>query len=42
MIVIHSNLLSGMHGFRDYEVLLPTGYYVILNSLPEGASDDFS
>jgi len=29
-IAFHSNFLSGMHGFRDKEVLLPTGYDVIV------------
>jgi len=32
MIVIHSNFLSAMDGFRDNEVLLPTGYDVIVIS----------
>jgi len=31
-----------MHGLRDNEVLLPTGYDVIVISPPRGASDDFS
>jgi len=35
MIVIHSNFLSAMHGFRDNDVLLPTGYDVIV-SLRQG------
>jgi len=30
--VIHSNFLSGMHGFRDNEVLLQAGYDVIMIS----------
>jgi len=30
LIVIHSNFVSGMQGFRDNEVLLPTGYDVIV------------
>jgi len=34
--VFHSNILSGMHGFRDNEVSLPTGYDVIVIS-PLGA-----
>jgi len=29
LIAFHSNFLSGMHGFRDNDVLLPTGYDVI-------------
>jgi len=33
LIVIHSNALSAMHGFWDSEVLLPTGYDVIVISL---------
>jgi len=31
-VMIHSNILSGMHGFRDNEVLLTTGYDVIVIS----------
>jgi len=31
-IVFHINFLSGVHGFRDNEVLLPTGYDVIVIS----------
>jgi len=42
MIVIHSNFVSGMHGFRDYELLLQVRYYVIAISLPGGASRYFS
>jgi len=36
MIVINTNFLTAMHGFRDNEVLLPTGYDVIVIS-PLGA-----
>jgi len=36
MIVIHSNFLSAMHGFRDNDVLLPTEYDVIVIP-PQGA-----
>jgi len=42
VIVIHSNFLSGMHGFRDNEIVLPTGNDVILISPSGGASGDFS
>jgi len=28
LIAFHSNFVSGMHGFRDNEVLLPNGYDV--------------
>jgi len=35
MIVIHSNFLFGMHGFRDYELLLKAGYDFIVIS-PRG------
>jgi len=42
MIVIHSNFLYAMDGFRDNEVLLQAGYDVIIISLPMGASGDFS
>jgi len=37
LIVSHSNFLSGMHGFRDNEVLLQAGYEVIVISPPGGA-----
>jgi len=30
LIVFHSNFSPGMHGFRDNEVLLLTGYDVIV------------
>jgi len=36
LIAFHSNFLSVMLGFRDNEVLLPTGYDFII-SLPPGA-----
>jgi len=42
MMVIHSNFLSVMHGLRDREVSVPTGYIVIVISPPVGASLDFS
>jgi len=42
LIVIHSNLLSGMHDFCDYELLLQVRYHVIVISLPWSASGDFS
>jgi len=41
MIVIHSNFLATMLGFRDNEVVLPTVYDVIVSPSPEGASRDF-
>jgi len=41
-LMIHSNFLSGMHGFRDNEVLLPTGYNVIMISPLGGVSGEFS
>jgi len=31
VIVIHSNFLSAMHGFRDNDILLPTGDDVIVS-----------
>jgi len=39
MVVIHSrpNFLSAMHGFRDNEVFLPTGYDFIV-SPPQGST----
>jgi len=42
LLAFHSNVLSGMHGFQDNEVLLPTLYEVIVISPPGSASDDFS
>jgi len=42
LIVLHSNFLSGMHGFRDNVVLLPTGYDVIISPTLGGVSGDFS
>jgi len=41
MIVISSNFLAAMHGFRDNEVLLSTRYDVIVNYPPGCASSDF-
>jgi len=41
LIVFHINFFSGMHGFRDNEVLLQGGYDVITISPLEGASGDF-
>jgi len=38
MIEIHSNLLWGMHVFRDNEVFLQTGYDVIVISPLGGVS----
>jgi len=40
-IAFHSNFLSGMHGFRDNEVLLQAGHDVIVISPPEGAAHNF-
>jgi len=42
MIVIQSNFLSVMHGFRDNGVLLQAGYDVIVILPPGGASGDFT
>jgi len=42
LIAFHSNVLSGMHGFWDNEVLLPTGYDVIVIYPPGGALGNFS
>jgi len=39
--LIHSNFLASMHGFRDNEVVLPTGYDVIVSSSPGGAARTF-
>jgi len=39
--VIHINFLSAMHGFRDNDVLLPTGHDVIVSPPPGGASGKF-
>jgi len=41
LIVYYSNFLSGMHGFRDKEVLLHDIYDVIVISPPWGVSRDF-
>jgi len=41
LIAFHSNFLSGMHGFRYNEVLLPTGYDVIVISPLSGVSHRF-
>jgi len=41
LIVFNINLLSGMHGFRDNEVLLQGGYDVIVISPLGGATDYF-
>jgi len=40
--VFNSNILSAIHGFRDNEVLLQTGYDVIVISPPKGDSRDLS
>jgi len=42
MIVIHSNFMSALHGFQDNEVLLPTGYDLIVSPPPVGAARTFS
>jgi len=42
MIVIHSNFLSAVHGFRDKDVLLPTGHNVIVSPTQGVALRDFS
>jgi len=41
LIALHSNFLSGSHGFRDNEVLLPTGNDVIVLSPLGGISYRF-
>jgi len=35
-LAFHSKFVSGMHGFRDNEVLLQAGYDVIVILLPKG------
>jgi len=40
-IAFHSKFLSGMHGFRDNDVLLQAGYDVIVILPPWGVSGDF-
>jgi len=42
LIAFHSNFSSGMHSFRDNEVLLQGGYYIIVISPLGSASWDFS
>jgi len=41
LIVFDSNFLSGMHGFPDNVVLLPTGYDIIVISPLGGVSHRF-
>jgi len=41
MIVIHSNFISAMHGFRYNEVLFQAGYDVIVISPPGDAARHF-
>jgi len=41
LIVFHSKFLSDMHGFRDNEILLQTGYDVIVISPTGGAARNF-
>jgi len=41
LIVFNINFLSGMHGFRDNEILLQGGYDVIVISPLGGASGEF-
>jgi len=41
LIAFLSNVLCGMHDFRDNEVLLPTGYDVIVISMLGGVSHRF-
>jgi len=41
-IAFHSKLLSGMHGFQDNEILLHTGYDVIVIYPLGSVSGDFS
>jgi len=41
-IAFHSDFLSAMHGFQDNEVLLQTGYDIIVISPPGGAPRNFS
>jgi len=40
-LMIQSNFLATMHGFRDNEVVLSTGYDVIVSPPPEGAAHPF-
>jgi len=42
LIAFYTNFLSRMHGFRDNQVSLQTGYDVIVISTLEGASGKFS
>jgi len=41
MIVIHSNVLSAMPGFRDKDVLLPIGHNVIVSPPSGNAAQTF-
>jgi len=42
LMAFHSNFLSVMHGFRDNEVLLLTGYDFIVDPPPGGRCTTFS
>jgi len=42
MIMFHGNFLSGMHSFRDNEVLLLTGYDIIVSLPSRGTAHTFS
>jgi len=42
LMVIHSNFLAAMHGFRDNKVIFQARYDVIVISPPGGALPDFS
>jgi len=41
LIVFHSNFFSGLHCFRNYEILLQAGYEVVAIYPIGGASGDF-
>jgi len=42
LIAFHGNFLSGMHDFRDNEILLQAGYDLIVISPLGGVLGDFS
>jgi len=41
LLASRSNVLSGMHGFRDNEIWLQAGYDVIVISPPGGTARNF-
>jgi len=42
LVLIRISVLSAMHGFRNNEVLFPTGHDVIVSPPPVGAARTYS